>query len=822
MNRNKILILILLLTGFTFGQKRISELPAATSLKATDYFPIVVEGGSVDTTKRITWTNLWNIQADSTQNLVDQATTLAKAFNNQTIYSSSAPTMRSDSSALVTGDQWINPDSSNLSHVYVSPSWVISRNLTSDWTYLGNIPSYIGTPSAGYTGLAIDASHIAYYSSGTPTTYIDNAGHFYFAGDATKYISWNGTSFDIRGNLNADDINTGKIRTIVLEVDSISGLNDRLVLKANKSLVDSVNGRLGTAESSIDMINDTLTYRGGQVQQLMANMNLKANVTKVDSLGVRTDSAEAGISLHAWMLSLQGGQISTLSSNLNLYARKDSIISFINLSPELIQINGENISLDGNVEVNGSFKVNGVNIQSVYPDSLVSGSILNNLAIKSTLTMGSAATTGTIQSYGWNGTANGFQIVGGASPTVSLIGGTFTGGTFQTAASGARAEMSAANGFRIYNSGGSYASLSLNVGNTLNINTVVGLQVGGNAILLNPDPSIGIQTPTLSATGSISAGSLSSFIVNSSGNITKINNVATSFPSSQGGANTYLKNDGSGNLSWAAGTMVYPGAGIAVSTGSGWGTSLANNTAAWDDAVDWIAAFSESDPNIYAWAKAATKPSYNFTEIGNRPTTLSGYGITDACSSGDPRLSDARPASDVYAWAKAATKPSYTYSEVGAQAALSGTGFVKISGTTISYDNSTYLTSASSLDPSKVSQTSSYRFVSDTEKSTWDGKVSLNSIEVSSPLAYDSDTHELGIYAASTSTSGFLSSTDWNTFNNKVTFPGFGTSHSTAAYGDHNHSGVYAPVFSGLTQTIVLSSGESLEFINGILTAFEY
>lgn len=30
------------------------------------------------------------------------------------------------------------------------------------------------------------------------------------------------------------------------------------------------------------------------------------------------------------------------------------------------------------------------------------------------------------------------------------------------------------------------------------------------------------------------------------------------------------------------------------------------------------------------WAKAASKPSYNFSEIGTKPTTISGYGITDA------------------------------------------------------------------------------------------------------------------------------------------------------------------------------------------------
>lgn len=39
-----------------------------------------------------------------------------------------------------------------------------------------------------------------------------------------------------------------------------------------------------------------------------------------------------------------------------------------------------------------------------------------------------------------------------------------------------------------------------------------------------------------------------------------------------------------------------------------------------------------------------------------------------ACAGNDSRLSDSRPASDVYSWAKASTKPSYTYSEVGAAA----------------------------------------------------------------------------------------------------------------------------------------------------------
>jgi hypothetical protein len=49
--------------------------------------------------------------------------------------------------------------------------------------------------------------------------------------------------------------------------------------------------------------------------------------------------------------------------------------------------------------------------------------------------------------------------------------------------------------------------------------------------------------------------------------------------------------------------------------------------------------------DVSAWAKAETKPSYTYTEVG-------------APSTSGARLSDARPASDVYAWAKAASAPA--------------------------------------------------------------------------------------------------------------------------------------------------------------------
>jgi len=66
---------------------------------------------------------------------------------------------------------------------------------------------------------------------------------------------------------------------------------------------------------------------------------------------------------------------------------------------------------------------------------------------------------------------------------------------------------------------------------------------------------------TTSPTSMLSLGASSQFQVDSSGNIVKLNNVTTSFPSSQGAANSILRNDGAGTLTWAdptgTGVMAY-------------------------------------------------------------------------------------------------------------------------------------------------------------------------------------------------------------------------------------------------------------------------
>lgn len=69
--------------------------------------------------------------------------------------------------------------------------------------------------------------------------------------------------------------------------------------------------------------------------------------------------------------------------------------------------------------------------------------------------------------------------------------------------------------------------------------------------------------------------------------------------------------------------------------------------------------------DVYAWAKASSKPSYSWGEISGRPTALSSFANDSGFITGsDSRLTNARPASDVYSWAKASSKPSYTWTEI--------------------------------------------------------------------------------------------------------------------------------------------------------------
>jgi predicted RecA/RadA family phage recombinase len=182
--------------------------------------------------------------------------------------------------------------------------------------------------------------------------------------------------------------------------------------------------------------------------------------------------------------------------------------------------------------------------------------------------------------------------------------------------------------------------------------------------------------------------------------------------------------------------------------------------------------------------------------------------------------------------------PTYTLAGLGGQPQLNGTGFVKISGTTISYDNSTYylasnpnsyiaLTALSAgmgisynnttgVISSTITQytdamaraavsftagsgaynntTGVFTIPTNTNQLTNGANyITLSSLSASAPLSYNNLTGVFLISQANTSTNGYLSSTDWNTFNGKqnaLTNPVTGTGTTN-----------YLPKFTG-TSTI--------------------
>ena len=195
--------------------------------------------------------------------------------------------------------------------------------------------------------------------------------------------------------------------------------------------------------------------------------------------------------------------------------------------------------------------------------------------------------------------------------------------------------------------------------------------------------------------------------------------------------------------------MVYPPMGIPVSNGTSWAASITNNSANWNTAYGWgdhslegyLTSFTETDPVWTAEKTNYALKTYVDTSIANlidsAPTTLDTLNelaaalgddanfsttVTNLIATKEPAITPGTTAQywrgdktwqtlPIYTLSGLGGEPSiaagttaqywrgdkswqtlpiYTLSGLGGQPQLDGTGFVKASGTTITYDNSTY------------------------------------------------------------------------------------------------------------------------------------
>ena len=286
--------------------------------------------------------------------------------------------------------------------------------------------------------------------------------------------------------------------------------------------------------------------------------------------------------------------------------------------------------------------------------------------------------------------------------------------------------------------------------------------IGINAFSQN----VGIGTTTPQS--KLSVGPTSQFQIDSIGNIKKINNIACSFPSSQGSNGQLLGNNGSGTLSWISLPSSY------VTLNGLTGTSQTFATG-----------FSGSDFNISSSGTTHTFNIPNASAINRGLITTTDWNTfnnklnrtgTDTMSGTlvvtNP-ITIATPTANTHAATKQYVDNATSSVSTSVNNKLNRTGADTMSGTLVVTNPITIATPTASahaatklyVDNATSSQVSTSRTVSTTAPLTGGGALTSN-LTIALPQSNNS-------------TSGYVSSADWNTFNNKLNRAGTDTMSGT-------------------------------------------
>jgi hypothetical protein len=256
----------------------------------------------------------------------------------------------------------------------------------------------------------------------------------------------------------------------------------------------------------------------------------------------------------------------------------------------------------------------------------------------------------------------------------------------------------------------------------------------------------------------------------------KVKVAATSFK--VGENYTLVTVSGIGSVSSGQGNPIYPEAGIALSTGTTWTTSITNNSSNWNTAytdrlkwdggsTDLIAAtgrtslggttvgqsmFTLTNPSAITFPQFNADNSVTALSAASFRSAIGGGTVTSVTVSGTAgnplSITNTTTTPVIELLSATSARNGYLTSTDwttfnNKQPQLSGTGFVKASGTSISYDNSTYLTTSSAAStylPLTGGTLSSNLIVNGT--TTLTGNVAINTTTAYKPLEVWSNSND--------------------------------------------------------------------------------
>ncbi len=245
----------------------------------------------------------------------------------------------------------------------------------------------IGTP--GGSGLYLGGDYMGYYSGSQWQSFIKSDGTFTFRGDASNYVSWNGSTLTVRGALYADDITSG---------GTITGNTIQTASSGQRVVLDRSDNTLKMYDSSGDMLIDIddqvqgATQTGMVIGSTSGALILLKDVLEGDTATTYTQIFDGQVwatfnSNHIVMMAeLTGGNTGTNFLALNSSGvSSDLFVGKVSTAEKFKVTSAGVVTAASYVDAAGGFKDNGTaGVDGTFTDNdgntiTVSGGIITDL-----------------------------------------------------------------------------------------------------------------------------------------------------------------------------------------------------------------------------------------------------------------------------------------------------------------------------------------------------------------------------------------------------------------------------------------------------------